>query len=197
MHPKRIQETNTHLKFKSSPLKIYPPNRKGSSSKPPWLSRASCYLCGCNHSIKQINNKKKISNLLGFIDDNFFGCSKPPMGVFWAKEKIHQNTSVIRWWVGEKNPEVGLREWNGSTTSCSGKPDDFIWAGQLTEGWANGWLVGCLVGWLVGMGKPEAIWWDVFFFCFGGFLREWSKFDEIEIWGAYSSWEIFKNDKLF
>ena len=28
-------------------------------------------------------------------------------------------------------------------------------------------------------------------------VMEWSKFDEIEIWGAYSSWEIFKNDKLF
>ena len=146
-------------------------------------------LVGCNYSIKQKYTTKNIPSSTCWIHWRQFLVVKKHHGSSQGPRKNPPNTSVIRWWVGF-NSQASLREWNGSTTSCSGKPDDFIWAGQRTEGWANGWLVGWLVweNWSNLMG--------CLFYALV-VVMEWSWFDEIEIWGAYSSWEIFKNDKLF
>ena len=105
---------------------------------------------------------------MGFIDDNFFGCSKPPMGVFWAKEKIHQNTSVIRWWVGEKTLRLAYE--NGTEAQRRAAANLMILFEQ--DNWLRaepmvGWLVVWLVGWLVWENLKQFD--GMFFFCFGGF----------------------------
>ena len=148
-------------------------------------------LVGCNYSIKQKYTTKNIPSSTCWDSlTTIFWLWKNTMGVAKGQGKIHQ---TLRWFGDELGSTLRLAYENGTEAQRRAAANLMILFEQ-----DNGRRAGPMVGWLVGW----LVWenWSNLMGCLFYALvvvMEWSWFDEIEIWGAYSSWEIFKNDKLF